>query len=263
MGACVCARHSLTLCLYVSLTYDMPSVVTVCCLYSLWRFGNLDDIPSPFSWQPGLFLLACNSCYLSHQYCALCWRHSIVYSPEDLEIIYKTTRKCSFPPLFFSGASAQFRPWPPQLCCTIGAHPLLWSWILWCPEIVCGWVSKHPERCFFLNFIVLNILLIVLTVTYGHVGWVVHWQYGYVEKLCHFTDSNNIVLLWNSTVCIVCDSPCSVLSDRLTDNLSLSSVPSGSVIISLLHGFIFWDLKSFPIHPMFLYFTTFIIHWHE
>jgi len=97
------------------------------------------------------------------------------------------------------------RPWPPQLCCTIGAHPLLWSSIPWCPEIVCGWVSKCPECCF-LNFIVLDILLIVLAGTCGHVGWV-HWQYGYVEKLSYFTDSSNIVLLWNNTFCILCDSP--------------------------------------------------------
>jgi hypothetical protein len=187
----------------------------------MWQFGNLDGFLSPFSWQPGLFLHICNSCCLSHQYCALGLRHSIAYAPEDLEIIYKTTRKCTFPPLFFSGASAQFRPWPPQLCCTIGAHPLLWSWISWCPEIVCGWVSKYRERCF-LNFIVLYILLMVLAVTCDHVGWVVHWQYSYVEILCNFTHSNNIVLLWNGTFCIVCDSSCSVLSDHLTDNLSLS-----------------------------------------
>jgi len=56
---------------------------------------------------------------------------------------------------------------------------------------------------------------------------------------------------------------CSVLSDHLTDTLSLSLVPSGSVRIGLLHGFISWDLKSFPTHPMFLSFTAFIIHWHE
>ena len=160
----------------------MPCVVTVCCLYSLWQYGNLDGFLIPFSWQPGLFLHIYNSCYLSRQYCALGLRHPIAYAPEGLEIICKMTRKCSFPPLFFCGASAQFRPWPPQLCCTIGAHPLLWSCIPWCLEIACGWVSKYPERCF-LNFIVLDILLIVLAGTCGHMGWV-HWQYGYVEKWC-------------------------------------------------------------------------------
>lgn len=56
---------------------------------------------------------------------------------------------------------------------------------------------------------------------------------------------------------------CFVLSDHLTDTLSLSLVPSGSVRISLLHGLISWDLNSFPIHPMFLSFTNFITHLHE
>jgi len=112
-------------------------------LVEVWKSWWFSD---SFQLTARIVLHICNSWYLSCQYCALTLRHPIAYATDDLEIICKTTRKCSFPPLFFTGASAQFRPWQSQLCCTIGAHPLLWSWIPWCPEIVCGWVSKYPER---------------------------------------------------------------------------------------------------------------------
>ena len=123
----------------------MPCVVTVSCLYSLWQFGNLDGFLSPFSWQPGLCLHICHSCYLSHQYCALGLRHPIACAPEDVEVIYKTTRKCSIVLLW------SFSPIQTLTTSTVLYH--------WCPSITfildplmprnCMWVSQQVSRVLF------------------------------------------------------------------------------------------------------------------
>jgi hypothetical protein len=55
------------------------------------------------------------------------------------------------------------------------AAPLVQSWIPWCPGFVCAPVSKYPERFFFFNFTVLDVLLIVLAGTCSLVDWVC-WQ---------------------------------------------------------------------------------------